>query len=78
MMLCPDNYPRHVKCKHIFAIEFAIMKGTLKYIDRLPKEAKNYNGSSTTIVTAAESPKSKSYRDEDQNCLQPIRHNLTS
>ena len=54
------------------------MKGTLKYIDRLPKEAKNYNGSSTTIVTAAESPKSKSYRDEDQNCLQPIRHNLTS
>jgi hypothetical protein len=50
---CLDNSTRHVKCKHIFAIEYAIVKGTLKDIEHLPKEAKRY----PTIVT-------KSYRDD--------------
>jgi predicted nucleic acid-binding Zn finger protein len=36
---CPDQSKRGTKCKHIFAIEFSIMKGTLKEVDRLPKEA---------------------------------------
>jgi hypothetical protein len=39
---CLDNSTRHVKCKHIFGLEFAIMKGTLKDIKHLPKEAKRY------------------------------------
>ena len=50
---CPDNSTRHVKCKHLYAIEFAIRFGTLKDIDKLPAEAKRY----PTLVT-------KSYRDE--------------
>jgi hypothetical protein len=40
---CLDNSTRHIKCKHIFGIEFAIMKGTLKEVERLPKEAKRDN-----------------------------------
>ncbi len=56
---CPDNSTRGLKCKHQFAIEYAIMKGTLKDIERLPAEAKRY-GSSTAIVQ-----QSKSYRDDD-------------
>ena len=39
---CLDNSTRHVRCKHLFAIEFAIRFGTLKDIDKLPKEAKRY------------------------------------
>jgi hypothetical protein len=37
--LCPDNSTRHVTCKHLFAIEFAIRMGTLQDIDKLPAEA---------------------------------------
>jgi hypothetical protein len=55
---CPDNSNRGLKCKHQFAIEFAIMKGTLKDIDKLPTEAKRY-GSTVSSVEA------KSYRDDD-------------
>lgn len=33
---CLDNNTRHVKCKYIFGVKYAIMKGTLKYIERLP------------------------------------------
>ena len=36
---CLDNSTRHVKCKHIFAIEFTIKWGTLKDIDKLPASA---------------------------------------
>ncbi len=39
---CPDNSTRGLKCKHIFAIEFAIRMGTLKDIDKLPVEVKKY------------------------------------
>ena len=37
---CLDNSTRHVKCKHLFEIEFAIRMGILKDIDKLPTEAK--------------------------------------
>ena len=33
---CQDNSIREIKCKHQFAIEYSIMKGTLKDIDKLP------------------------------------------
>lgn len=39
---CPDNSIRGIKCKHQFAIEYAIRLGTLKEIDKLPKEAKRF------------------------------------
>jgi hypothetical protein len=55
---CKDNSTRHLKCKHLFAIEFAIKWGTLIDIDKLPKEAKRYG------VTVA-GQESKSYRDEE-------------
>jgi len=53
---CPDNSIRGQKCKHQFAIEYAIIKGTLIDIDRLPAEAKRY----PAIVYSA-----KSYKDDD-------------
>jgi predicted nucleic acid-binding Zn finger protein len=58
---CPDNSTRGIRCKHQFAIEYAIRLGTLKDIDKLPAEAKRY-GSTTTTTTAITS---KSYRDDD-------------
>lgn len=48
---CMDNSTRHVKCKHLYAVTFAIMKGTLRDIDKLPPEAKRY----PQVIT--ESPK---------------------
>jgi predicted nucleic acid-binding Zn finger protein len=33
---CPDNSIRGQKCKHLFAIEFAIKWGTIKDIDKIP------------------------------------------
>jgi hypothetical protein len=33
---CKDNSTRHIKCKHLFAIEFAIKWGIIKDIDKLP------------------------------------------
>lgn len=39
---CFDNSIRHVKCKHIFAIEYAIRKGTLRDVDKLPLETKRF------------------------------------
>ena len=56
---CPDNSTRGIKCKHQFAIEHSIMKGTLKDIERLPAEAKRYGSSTVEAITA------KSYRDDD-------------
>src|SRR5918994_2713193 len=55
---CPDNSTRGLKCKHQFAIEYAIMKGTLKDIEKLPAEAKKYGSTTAAIV-------GKSYRDDD-------------
>ena len=41
---CKDNSTRHLKCKHLFAIEFAIKWRTIKDIDKIPSL-------STTIST---------------------------
>jgi predicted nucleic acid-binding Zn finger protein len=57
---CMDNSTRHVKCKHIFGIEYSIMKGTLKDIDKLPAEAKRYNGATITVTVSK-----SSYEEED-------------
>jgi hypothetical protein len=57
---CPDNSTRDIKCKHQFAIEYAIKLGTLKDIEKLPAEAKRH-GSSTAIVQQ----QSKSCKDDD-------------
>ena len=53
---CLDNSTRHLKCKHLHAIEFSIRFGTLKDIKKLPTEAKRYS-------PVIESP-TKSYRNE--------------
>jgi hypothetical protein len=57
---CPDNSTRHIKCKHLYAIEIAIRFGTLKAIDKLPLEAKIY-GATTTIAVS----KSSSYEEDE-------------
>jgi len=57
-----DSSTRNVRCKHSFAVEFAIRMGTLKDTDKLPTEAKRYPHD--TIVAVTESP--KSYRDDNQ------------
>ena len=49
---CMDNSTRGLKCKHLFAIEFAIRMGTLKDTDRLPSDAKV---SKVTTVSATPS-----------------------
>jgi hypothetical protein len=59
--LCKDNSTRHIKCKHLFAIEFAIKWGIIKDIDTLPPTA-------TPDVkedTIQEDQISKSYKDDD-------------
>jgi predicted nucleic acid-binding Zn finger protein len=56
---CPYNSTRGIKCKHQFAIEYAIRLGTLKDIEKLPAEAKRYGSTTTAAIT------SKSYRDDD-------------
>jgi hypothetical protein len=50
-----DNSTCGLKCKHQFAIEYAIRLGTLKDIEKLPIGVQRY----PTVVTA------KSYRDDD-------------
>jgi predicted nucleic acid-binding Zn finger protein len=55
---CPDNSIRGLKCKHLFAIEFAIKWGTIKEIDKLPIEAKSDNVIPTLSST-------KSYLEDD-------------
>ena len=56
-----DSSTRNVRCKHSFAVEFAIRMGTLKDTEKLPKEAKRYPQHDTIVV---ESP-TKSYRDDN-------------
>ena len=58
---CMDSSTRNVRCKHSFAVEFAIRMGTLKDTEKLPKEAKRYPQHDTIVV---ESP-TKSYRDDN-------------
>lgn len=54
---CPDNSTRGIKCKHQFAIEYSIRLGTLKDIEKLPKEAKRYG------ATVAQ--QSKSWKEDE-------------
>ena len=54
---CPDNSTKHKKCKHLFAIEFAIKWGTLRDTDKLPTDVKR------DIQSVA--LQSKSYKDDD-------------
>ena len=62
---CPDNSTRHVKCKHLFAIKFAIKWGTIKDIDKLPKEAKRYNNNNNDVVTTVTVSKSSSWKEDE-------------
>jgi hypothetical protein len=56
-----DNSTRGLKCKHLFAIEFAIRMGTLKDTDRLPADAKRDNTSNVVAIPS----KPSSYKDDD-------------
>jgi predicted nucleic acid-binding Zn finger protein len=51
---CPDNSIRGQKCKHQFAIEYAIRKNTLKEIEHLPENTIRY----PQVITA------KDYREQ--------------
>jgi len=59
---CMDSSTRNVRCKHSFAVKYAIRLGTLRDIDRLPTEAKVRKAVAAATV-ATVSP--KSYRDDD-------------
>ncbi|MDF2738364.1 MAG: hypothetical protein K0S93_2224 [Nitrososphaeraceae archaeon] len=64
---CKDNSIREMKCKHIFAIEFAIQWGTIKGIDGgLPTEAKVRKKVATVSPTTVTVPTTKSsYKDDE-------------
>ena len=64
---CKDSSIREMKCKHIFAIEFAIQWGIIKDIDGgLPTEAKVRKKVATTSATTVTVPTTKSsYKDDD-------------
>ena len=67
---CPDNSMRtggQMRCKHIWACEFAIRLGTLRDTDRLPTEAKvsKVTASSATCATIRAKVSTKSYTEDD-------------
>ena len=37
---CPDSSMRGMKCKHTFAVEYAIRLATVKDVDKLPEQVK--------------------------------------
>jgi hypothetical protein len=55
---CKDQSTKGLKCKHIFAIEYSIMKGILQDIEKLPLGGKRYY---PQVITAT----AKSYQDDD-------------
>jgi hypothetical protein len=59
---CPDDSMRvgPMRCKHIWACEFAIRMGTLRDTDSLPTEAKV-----SKVVSIATVIPAKSYTDDD-------------
>jgi predicted nucleic acid-binding Zn finger protein len=59
---CLDNSTRGLKCKHQFAIEFAIRMGTLKDIDKLPAEAKKAH---IVVAEAEQAAIAESYRNDE-------------
>ena len=40
---CLDNSMRHIKCKHLWGLEYAIRKGTLQDVEKLPSFVKRDN-----------------------------------
>ena len=59
---CKDFESNRAKiCKHLYAIEFAIRFGTLKDIDKLPAEAKRYNGGITATTVSNSSYEEDEY-----------------
>jgi predicted nucleic acid-binding Zn finger protein len=54
---CKDISTRHMKCKHLFTIEFAIKWGTIKDIDKVPDPTIKDVKLDNTIT--------KSYKDDD-------------
>jgi predicted nucleic acid-binding Zn finger protein len=69
---CKDNSTRHNKCKHLFAIEFAIKWGTIKDIDKIPVADTNQSTSNDIHATATKpvvvgvaARRTKSYKDDD-------------
>jgi hypothetical protein len=51
---CKDNSTRNIKCKHLFAIEFAIKWGIIKDIDKAP-----------ILLSQPTTTVSKSYLEDD-------------
>ena len=73
---CKDNSTRDIKCKHLFAIEFAIKWATIKDIDKVPSSVAaaaapvvDTDQSTSNDIHAATIPvvarRTKSYRDDD-------------
>ena len=61
---CPDSSIRGIKCKHQFAIEYAIRLGTLKDIDHLPKEAIRFTNQQINELEETISYHHHSYMDD--------------
>ena len=59
---CQDSSIRSLKRKHQFAIEYAIRKGTLKDIEKLPKEVTRFTNQQ--IQELEEVVSYNSYRDD--------------
>jgi predicted nucleic acid-binding Zn finger protein len=68
---CKDNFTRHtIKCKHLFAIEFAIKWGTIIDIDKLPTtgidtDQNTSNNKSTEPLVVTVTRTKSSYEDDD-------------
>ena len=69
---CKDNSLRHVTCKHLISIEFAIKWGTIKDIDSPLTNVKGDTTIITTISTTTTKPmiasisnSSSSYKDDE-------------
>jgi predicted nucleic acid-binding Zn finger protein len=61
---CKDNTTRGLKCKHIFAIEFAIKWGTIKDIDKVPSPLLEANKRYLAVVQPSNNNK-KSYLEDE-------------
>jgi hypothetical protein len=65
---CKDNSTRYVKCKHCFAIEFAIKWETIKDIDEIPNADQNTSTdiqATATTKSVVVTKRTKSYLEDD-------------
>jgi predicted nucleic acid-binding Zn finger protein len=56
---CKDNFLRSLKCKHLWAAEFAIKWGTIKDIDKVPTDIADHiadQNTSNDIIAAVTKP----------------------